>query len=191
MSKVVRIAAWVAGLLLALAGHSSMAGDGQPEAEPARLVLTGGYGHKIAVYGLGAGWPLPFAAEALARYGLEPRLGADLAQWQGRDHDAANRTLWDADITPYLRWRPGEGSWHGAFAEIGIGFHLLSHTTINESRDLSTAFQFGERLALGFNFGDRNRYEATVFIQHVSNGGIKEPNNGFTYSGATIGIPFD
>jgi lipid A 3-O-deacylase len=179
------------GLLLAAASGSAAADDVPREPDPARLVLTGGYGHKIAIYGLGALWSIPFAAEFLARHGLDARLGTDVSWWDGHDRGVPTRFLWDANITPYLRWRPDERPWGQAFAEIGVGFHLLSHTQINESRILSTAFQFGERFAVGFDFGKGNRYEVTGFVQHISNGRIKDPNGGLTYWGATIGIPFD
>lgn len=186
-----RIVALAAGLLLALAGAPATADDAPRESDPARWVLSGGYGHKIAVYGLGALWSIPFGAETLARYGLDARLGGDVSYWYGHDRGVPNRFLWDADLTPYLRWRPEEGPWHQAFAEVGIGVHLLSHTSINESRTLSTAFQFGERFAIGYDFGTRNRYEVTAFVQHISNSRIKDPNGGLTYFGGTIGIPFD
>jgi hypothetical protein len=187
----VRARASAVGLLLALVGGGAAADDVPRDSDPARLVLTGGYGHKIAIYGIGALWSIPFGAETLARYGLDARLGADLSWWDGHDRGVPNRFLWDVDVTPYLRSRPDDGPWHQAFAEIGVGVHLLSHTSINESRDLSTAFQFGERFAIGYDFGAHRRYEVTAFVQHVSNGKIKLPNPGLTYFGGTIGIPFD
>jgi lipid A 3-O-deacylase len=182
---------FAAALLLAAASDLAAAADPAPDKEPSRLVLTGGYGQKVAVYGLGALWQIPVAVDTLARYELDTRLGADILRWDGPASGNAGEFLWDAGVTPYLRWRPTEGTWHRSFAEVGVGVHLLSHTAINPSREFAIAFQFGERLAVGFDFGDRNRYEVALFVQHVSNAKIAEPNAGLTYFGATLGIPFD
>lgn len=187
-----RVAAFAAGLLLALNGDIAAAGEEAPfETAPVRWVLTAGNAQKVAVYGIGASWEPSWDVDALARRGFKPGLGVDLMRWEGSERDAASRLLWDASITPRLRWRPAEGPWHRLFMDIGVGIHLLSSRTINVSRNFSTTFQFGERLAVGSNFGPRNRYEVAVFAQHVSNGGIKEPNDGLTYYGTTIGISFD
>jgi lipid A 3-O-deacylase len=67
------------------------------------------------------------------------------------------------------------------YLEASVGLHLLSHTQINETRQFSTAFQFGEFLGAGVAFGDNYRYDIALRIQHVSNGGIKNPNDGLTY----------
>ncbi len=66
------------------------------------------------------------------------------------------------------------------YVEGGAGIHLLSHTRIDE-RVFSTSFQFGELLGAGVNFGDREQYSIGVRIQHISNGRIKEPNDGITF----------
>jgi len=39
------------------------------------------------------------------------------------------------------------------YLEASVGVHLLSHTRINEERQFSTAFQFGEFLALASRSG--------------------------------------
>ncbi len=183
--------AFAFALLLAAASGVVAAADPAYDSEPARLVVTGGYGQKVAVYGLGAVWQIPVAVDTLARHGLDTRRGADILRWDGPSSGIYSTFLWDAGVTPYLRWRPTAGPWHPFFAEVGIGAHLLSQTAINPSREFSIAFQFGERLAVGFDFGARRRYEVSLFVQHVSNAGIKEPNLGLTYFGATLGIPFD
>ncbi|HEX6136303.1 MAG TPA: acyloxyacyl hydrolase [Casimicrobiaceae bacterium] len=176
-------------MLLGLASETAAADASAPIDEHPRLSLTGGWGNGVAVFGVGGLWPLAWKRDELARHGLDAEIGADLLRWDGRD--AGEGFLWDVGVTPYLRWRPDADAWHHTFVRLGIGVHLLSHTKIGDSRDLGSAFQFGERLAWGFNFGAGNRYEMTLLVQHVSNGRIKEPNDGLTYFGATLGIPVD
>ena len=43
-----------------------------------------------------------------------------------------------------------------------------------------------EQIGAGFTFGPRDRYEAGIYVQHVSNADIKEPNYGLTYAGAIL-----
>jgi hypothetical protein len=72
------------------------------------------------------------------------------------------------------------------FVELGVGVHLLSHTRINNDRNLATAFQFGENAGTGIAFGEHRRFEFGVYVQHESNARIKQPNNGLTYFGAVL-----
>lgn len=59
--------------------------------------------------------------------------------------------------------------------------HLLSRTRISDSKVFSTAFQFGDRIAAGYRFGDALDSELAVRFQHYSNAGIKEPNPGINF----------
>lgn len=187
-----RLAAPLLAVIVATTAAPAVAAERASDAEPPRLVLQGGSDGEIAVYGLGAIWPLPLFADTLSRHGLNLRMAADVLRWDARKSgETGNGFLWDVGITPYLRWRPADTAWHGFFVQGGLGLHLVSHTTIDPGRQLSTAFQFGEALAVGVNFGPRNRYEITAFARHVSNGDIEKPNWGFTYYGATLGIPLD
>ena len=53
-------------------------------------------------------------------------------------------------------------------------------------REMSTAFQFGEFIGGAIRFGAKGDYELGVRLQHVSNGGIKHPNDGITYPMVTL-----
>jgi hypothetical protein len=46
---------------------------------------------------------------------------------------------------------------------------------------LFTAFQFANMAGVGVQFGGRQQYQAGYRFQHVSNGGIKEPNPGINF----------
>ena len=88
-------------------------------------------------------------------------------------------------LTPVVELRRASASGVSFYVEGGIGIHLLSHTRIDE-RGLSTAFQFGEFVGTGVNFGDHGEYGVGVRIQHISNGRIKEPNCGATFGEVRI-----
>jgi lipid A 3-O-deacylase len=104
---------------------------------------------------------------------LDLRLATGLLLLQGRDdeHNAA----WLA--TPALRWTFGED--RGVFVEGGIGVAMFLESRL-ESRELGSAFQFQDRLALGAALGPG---ELALSVTHYSNAGIRSPNEGFeTYA---------
>jgi hypothetical protein len=175
--------------ILALSFAAGMLASGAGTASslaPDRAELFGGYGDNIAIYGAGVTWDSICTCAALKSVGIDLRLAAQVAYWRGHEHPASNSSLWDFGLTPVFHW---DGPQLGAarlFLEAGIGAHLLSDTRINTERVFSTAFQFGEIGVVGLSFGERNRYEVGGLVQHVSNGAIKEPNNGLTYFGAVF-----
>jgi hypothetical protein len=85
-----------------------------------------------------------------------------------------------------LRWAGPSVATAQLFVEAGIGVRLLSATRINEERRFGSAFQFGEIGGLGISFGEHRRYELGAYVQHVSNGSIKQPNSGLTYFGVVL-----
>jgi len=159
------------------------------------LTATAGYGQRVAVYGVGALWHVPWGEAFLARHQLDARLGVDVMRWEGPAQGTADRFLWNGNVTPYLRWHPAENAWQNTFVEVGVGIQLLSSKSISSTadyqRNFGSTFQFGERLAAGVSFGPRGRYEVATFVQHVSNAKIKEPNDGLTYFGVTLRLALD
>ena len=156
---------------------------------PDRVAASVGYGDGTAVADIGVVWTNIAVWDVPSRSRTELRLTADLASWQGEDHET-NKSLADLSVTPLLRWSPADGPWRSLFVEGGVGIHLLSTTRIG-TRDLSTAFQFGERLALGWSFDPANRIEIATYWQHVSNADIKRPNAGLTQYGMMLRVPLD
>ena len=99
-----------------------------------------------------------------------------------RASDALHDSLIDGSVTAELRyWLSAERPVR-PFAEAGLGLHLISHTRIAD-QGLGVAFGFGTQLALGTTFGDGGRYEIVAWAHHVSNGSIKQPNDGINYFG--------
>jgi hypothetical protein len=45
------------------------------------------------------------------------------------------------------------------------------------------------QLAIGIGFGPDHRYEIAAFIHHTSNGDLRLPNWGLTYSGILLRVP--
>lgn len=105
---------------------------------------------------------------------------ASLGFWresQYRNIPGATENLWDIGLTPVFRWE--NDSKKGMYYEAGIGVHRLSELYDNDSYRLSTRFQFGDQIGLGYVFDQH--WEMGAKIQHFSNGGYKKPNTGVNY----------
>lgn len=112
-----------------------------------------------------------------------------LAQWHGTrfqnlpDHD---QNLTAIGVTPVFRFQ--SDTLKGGYVEGGIGVHYLSDLYDNNGRRLSTKFQFGDHIGAGYVF--RNNLDLGLKIQHFSNGGIKQPNNGTNFMVIRMKYPF-
>lgn len=60
------------------------------------------------------------------------------------------------------------------YLEAGIGGALLSDTRIG-NRDMSTTFQFEDRIGMGIKY---DRFDVNFRYMHYSNASIKKPNDG-------------
>jgi hypothetical protein len=103
------------------------------------------------------------------------------AEWRGNQYNntpGATQSLTDIGITPVFRFQ--SDSKRGFYAEAGIGTHLLSKLYNNNGRRLSTHFQFGDHIGVGYVFSDK--LDIGLKIQHFSNGGYKHPNNGANFA---------
>ena len=102
-----------------------------------------------------------------------------------------NSDLYDLSLTPVLRLQRDAELSSGVtpFSEIGVGGHLLSDNKIGE-RDLATKLQFCPQLGLGLGFGDKGSYELTYHYQYLTNGGIKQPNDGLKMHLLSFGYAF-
>ncbi|MBE0488534.1 MAG: acyloxyacyl hydrolase [Halomonas sp.] len=100
---------------------------------------------------------------------LDLRLATGLLLLSSEEQDGNAALL----LSPSLRWTfAGE---RDLFLEGGIGGALFLKTRVEE-RNLSTAFQFEDRLALGLPWANG---ELALALTHYSNAGIKKPNDGF------------
>jgi lipid A 3-O-deacylase len=103
-----------------------------------------------------------------------------VGQWHhGSVAAGQNEDITEIGLTPVFRLQQNDK--RGLYGEAGIGFHLLSRTSIGDKR-FSTAFQFGDHIGVGYRFGAKGAYDVSYRFQHLSNGGIKQPNNGINFS---------
>jgi lipid A 3-O-deacylase len=144
---------------------------------PSSVFLQGGVAEEAQMAIIGATWDWSWYRDFSVG-----RLGgyweASIGRWNS-DVDDQGGSAWvtQLGVTPVLRLYPH--SWGGRwFVEGGIGFNFLQPIYRSASKRFSTAFNFGDHLAVGRRFGSGGRHEVALRFQHFSNAGIKAPNPG-------------
>lgn len=111
------------------------------------------------------------------------------AYWRENRHReivGKKNSLYDIGFTPVFRFqRDDKRRW---YVEGGIGVHYLSELYDNDGARLSTRFQFGDHLGIGYVF--QNQLDVGLRLQHFSNGGFKEPNSGVDVAVLRLAYPF-
>ncbi|MCC8404250.1 acyloxyacyl hydrolase [Paraburkholderia sp. MMS20-SJTN17] len=108
-------------------------------------------------------------------------IGEAHVAWWHTDEGNVHPNIGEIGVTPVIRFVKASGSVR-PFIEVGAGVRLLTSPRISTDVTLGTAFQFADMAGVGLQFGDHQRYVAGYRFQHVSNGGIKEPNPGINFS---------
>jgi lipid A 3-O-deacylase len=112
-----------------------------------------------------------------------------LAQWRGnrfQNMPGRKQDITSIGITPVFRLQ--NETLKGFYGEAGIGAHYLSALYNNNDSRLSTRFQFGDHIGVGYVF--ENNLDLGLKIQHFSNGGIKNPNSGVNFAVVRVSYPF-
>jgi hypothetical protein len=102
------------------------------------------------------------------------------AYWRGtayRNVPGQHQHLAVVGITPVLRYQRDDKL--GWYAEGGIGANLFSELYNNSDNQLSTAFQFGDHVGIGYVTA--NKWDLGLKFQHYSNASIKRPNSGANF----------
>ncbi|MFJ1259902.1 acyloxyacyl hydrolase [Cupriavidus sp. CuC1] len=161
------------------AALAAPAGEDASWFEPVRLGAALGAGGEASIARMEARWNLKNDLWATSSQSIRVRLGLEASVGGWNPHGSNSNLMGDVGFTPIFRVQGAGRS--GPFAEIGAGVHLLSRTRISDAKVFSTAFQFGDRIAAGYRFGDAIDSELAVRFQHYSNAGIKEPNPGINF----------
>ena len=66
------------------------------------------------------------------------------------------------------------------YGEFGIGLSFIDDTKF-AGKNISTHYQFEDRIGLGYEFGKDFQYKVALRYFHYSNGGLKKPNPGLDF----------
>jgi hypothetical protein len=123
---------------------------------------------KVTLWRVGAQWDQHPAWLAGSHWNLY--WDASLGSWH-----SDTGTVHDFGLTPVFRHAIAR---RGAYFDAGIGFHVLSDSHVSSDLGFSTRFQFGDHLGIGYRLGS---YDLSVRFQHLSNGGMRNPNPGINF----------
>ena len=171
------------------AAFANAAADGFPA--PTGVGLTAASGDQTTLYGVSTYWDSVCACAPLAQYGLGVRIYGQIAYWRGTQRPSDHPSLWEASVTPTLLWMGPNVGAATVFTELGVGISGLSKVRLNVERQFATAFQFNEHYGVGLAFGEKRKYEVAAYVRHVSNGSIKQQNDGDTFFGGVFRVKLD
>jgi len=167
MKKII----WAGTAWLALAGNPAMAVDGMA------VELGQGDGTDMGRVAIQWDWEKRLYQGGGWNVGGYWDLG--LGYWRNNGSPNRNNEIVEIGLTPVLRLQ--RDNLEGLYGELGIGWHLQSHTTIGD-KSMSTAFQFGSHVGIGYRFGAKRAYDLSYRFQHLSNASIKKPNDGINFN---------
>jgi len=148
--------------VLCLAVSAAQAADGVS-------VELGKGDREVSLARVGLHWNYELAK--LAPHNVHVFVETGLAYWRTDEGP-----IWDASITPVFRYARSRAS--GPYVEAAIGLHFLSDTHLQPDVTLSTHFQFGDHIGVGWR---RGHYDLGVRLQHLSNAGLRNPNPGVNF----------
>ena len=159
----------IAGFTLILAHAHVLAIDS--------VAIEMGVGDRVQIAHLGVQWD--WGARWFQSNGAH--LGGywdlSLSQWRGTSYRGIKgdtQQITSIGLTPVFRIQRDNKK--GAYLEGGVGMNLLSDLYDNNNHHLSTRFQFGPNLGIGYVFD--NKVDIGLRYQHYSNASIKQPNDG-------------
>jgi len=162
------LAGLMAGLFVACAAPAAAQ---QAGGTPGGLALQAGMGDDYQRYMLGYETPTLWSYRFGGDWGRLDLTGELAVSYWHADSGHSPSSLWQLGATPMLRWWLGERF----YVEGGVGANVFSRTTFAD-KTISTAFQFGDHIGLGFQLTQSARIG--VRYSHFSNANIKKPNPG-------------
>ncbi|MBI2311923.1 MAG: acyloxyacyl hydrolase [Betaproteobacteria bacterium] len=173
MNKNCWLGAAAAAAILSLAG-------------PARAVdgvsVELGNGDSTDMWRVGAQWNWEKKWFTGGNWHLGGYWDVSLGAWDSNSSAGGNNNIVDLGVTPVFRFQQKTPSGIAPYLEGAIGFHLLSKSRVNADRALGSAFQFGDHVGVGIRFGSGHEFDLSYRFQHLSNGSIKQPNQGISFN---------
>lgn len=162
----------IAALLCAASGTAS--------ADQFGFQVTGGTGdHHVKKLDLGLAWDPDLTWWQIGAWHFS-LIGEAHAAWWHTDEGNVHDNIGEFGVTPLIRFIRATGSVR-PFIEAGVGVRLLTSPRIASDYTYATAFQFTPTAGVGLQIGNHQQYQVGYRFQHISNGGIKEPNPGINF----------
>jgi len=103
---------------------------------------------------------------------------ADAGYWRRNALPGENGDLFEIGFTPVFRLQ--QNSLKGTYLQGGIGLAYLSRTSLG-NKLYGSHLQFASQIGVGYRFEANQGFDAGFIYQHVSNAGLKQPNEGANF----------
>jgi lipid A 3-O-deacylase len=175
-----RLLHYIATTILSVGSYCAAVASDPPSSHwtPDRVFVQGGVAEDAHAAVFGATWASPWEREFASGH-ASLYWEASFGRWRSDAEEGTSSSAWvtQLGITPVVRWQPR--SWGETwFVEAGIGANVMLPIYRSRDKRFSTAFNFGDHLAIGRRFGAAHDHELALRLQHFSNAGIKRPNPG-------------
>ena len=145
------------------------------------------YGHSdstnasVNMYRVGVQWDWKKKLIEIGNWHLGGYWESSFGYWDNNSFARTHSSIIDFGFTPVFRLQPNNPAGFSPYAELAVGIHVLSHTSVSTQRQFGSSFQFGDHAGAGVRFGGKGQYDIGYRYQHLSNAGIKGPNQGINY----------
>ena len=112
-------------------------------------------------------WPMTLTMEASANF------------WEYGEHNQHDSNVIIA-MSPIVRFPIAKAFEKDIEMELGVGISLLDDTQF-AGKDISTHYQFEDRIGFSTTFGNDHEYRVSLRYLHYSNAGLKKPNPGLDF----------
>lgn len=166
---------------LAMMHHGVCSASDLERSLPAQLFTQVAFAERdTSSIAFGAVWPWTWQRE-FPFGGVGGYSEIAVGRWTTRRHAVAGTTgSTQLGVTPVFRIRPSFGR-DRLFVDVGVGVNIITPIFRSESKHFSTAFNFGDHVAVGTQLGDRVKYTVALRVEHFSNAGLKHPNPGVNF----------
>jgi lipid A 3-O-deacylase len=156
-----------------------------PLLEVSSISFSGGVGHRpegLQIYRLGLQWDWEQCWFNTAYAYLTGYWDLDFTYMHANSFPRSNDNVATVSFVPMFRIQMHPFSNTIApFFQGGVGPALVTHVNFGNI-NISTAYQFDDRVGFGIRFGGNQQYELSYMYNHLSNAGIKKPNPGIDAS---------
>ena len=144
-----------------------------------RMIFESGGGESVNFLRAGAQWDYEKDILKFLGFTLDTYFQFDFAKWQSTRDSSQNGAINSIGFTPVFRFIRYT-NWATVYFDTSIGFALISNSHINDTQ-FGSNFQFSDSLGVGAMFGERRQWGIGYKFNHMSNDGIKVPNNGINF----------
>jgi lipid A 3-O-deacylase len=137
----------------------------------------------VKLYRVGLQWDWKKQWFSTGNWSLGGYWDLSLGYWDNRTIAPlrTNDSITDIGFTPVFRFQQNNPKGLSPYVEAAVGLHFLSATSVSTERRFGTSFQFGDHIGAGLRFGDKGQFDVGYRYQHLSNAGIKDPNQGINF----------